>query len=74
VFGAFVTGTWDSMGKYSGTGESFLFTLSPYFKVRGALPVARSLSLSLSICQRDLHQVVSLPPFLSLMYFVCFIG
>ncbi|ELR18272.1 TLD family protein [Acanthamoeba castellanii str. Neff] len=33
VFGAFVTGTWDALGKYSGTGESFLFTLSPYFKV-----------------------------------------
>jgi hypothetical protein len=33
VFGAFVTGTWDALGKHTGTGESFLFTLSPYFKV-----------------------------------------
>lgn len=33
VFGAFLTGQWDPSGKYTGTGESFLFTLAPDFKV-----------------------------------------
>ncbi len=33
VFGAFVTGEWSASGKYNGTGESFLFTIAPDFKV-----------------------------------------
>lgn len=32
VFGAFCTGEWKS-GEYTGTGESFVFTLSPVFAV-----------------------------------------